>query len=822
MKKSDLDKYNLNGIQLIRVVIGVVAILFMFIVCILWKTNTEVPIASSSNDVVCLSNNNSISQSWEAYSKNVTGICLNIDTKGCKNLRGKLTVSFSDKRSGQTIVEKEINLSDIANKDKYFAKWKYTEITLGQRYYITCSISDAGTDTVLALRTNHDYSGLYINGAAGTGALSASFVSSKRSFPAWIGLIILLFSGIALFISLFTNRTFEETLPLAFVFVFCWLFIWGIFDHLVYGINSLVFIGMICSALLPYILTVKKYRVWDFVTPAFFAFWGIFITYVFLDRNVVAGRTDDLNHWETCIRDMWYYNSFPFHKESFVTFSRYTPGMAIIEYLFVYLYGSFREGIIMVACHMTGFVFLSALFTHVRWKQFHKVIPITMIVLAIPLIVYQYHYGILHVDAYLGIVGAYMLICYFTEDLNFFNLLRIMAASLFLSMIKETGIAIAGIAYLIIIFDVMRKKKALMHNTILTALSSMSAIIIWQIYMAVKGFENGLTLFLNMVSSKLGMLIIAQASNNQNLITQSANGNVSPEKYNLTEIIKATISFYFSGSFFCERTYIEIILFLLLPCAAFSIIGYYQRINVPLKSIVLYLFAGTIVYSIFMDICYWALFNDGTPIPAARRYFGSFLLLTIIVIIGVSVINYNENANNNKQQFLIWIAGIMLIMFIPSSNPYYANENNFPEYFRIWKQDQEVGEVFRSFADKNEKCYFISYKDSTIAPKYNYLTFYNAIAPVKAQGINSPWKPITEYHECYNTFAEIETKEEFAQNLINGGYNYIYLHDIDDYFIDKYGTLFKNENEITNGGIYKIEKKNGSIVLTKIAEKDLT
>lgn len=242
----------------------------------------------------------------------------------------------------------------------------------------------------------------------------------------------------------------------------------------------------------------------------------------------------------------------------------------------------------------------------------------------------------------------------------------------------------------------------------------------------------------------------------------------------------------------------------------------------PLKSIVLYLFAGTIVYSIFMDICYWALFNEGTPIPAARRYFGSFLLLTIIVIIGVSVINYNENANNNKQQFLIWIAGIMLIMFIPSSNPYYANENNFPEYFRIWKQDQEVGEVFRSFADKNEKCYFISYKDSTIAPKYNYLTFYNAIAPVKAQGINSPWKPITEYHECYNTFAEIETKEEFAQNLINGGYNYIYLHDIDDYFIDKYGTLFKNENEITNGGIYKIEKKNGSIVLTKIAEKDLT
>lgn len=812
-----------NGIQLAREIVSMLIVLLLFAVCIFWTTDTEVPVASSSNDSVYVTQqNNCLSQSWEAYNKNISGIRLNIDKDDCKNLSGNLVVSLSDKRSGQSIAEETVNLSNLAGKDEYLIDLKKTDITLGQRYYITCSISGGGTDTVLALKTNHDYSGLCLNGVARTGALSSSIVSSKRAFPAWIGLIILIFSGIALLISAFTKRAFEETLPLSFVIIFCWLFIWGIFDHLVFGINSLVFVGILCSVLLPYILSVRKIRLWDIVTPAFFAFWGMFVAYVFLDRNVVAGRTDDLNHWETCVRDMWYSDSFPFHRGSFVTFSRYTPGMAIIEYLFVYLYGSFREGIIMVACHMTGFVFLSALFTHIRWKHFHKVVPITMMILALPLIVFQYHYGILHVDAYLGIVGGYMLICYFTDECDRFNLLRIMLASLFISMIKETGIAIAGIVYLIIAVDVMHKNRFLIRKYIISGLSSMSAIVIWQIYMAAKGVENGLTLFINMVSSRLGMIMIAHASDNQNLITQSANGVLVTEKISLFEIVKATIVFYFKDKSFCQRTYFEIILFLLLPCAAFAITGCFKRINVPIKSIVIYLFAGTVLYTVFMDICYWALFNEGTPIPAARRYFGSFLLLTIITVIGISLIRYNERISNGKQQLLVWIAGIMLIMCIPSSNPYYANEDNFPDYFRTWEKDQELGEVFRSFADKDDKCFFISYKDSSIAPKYNYLTFYNAIAPVRAQGINSPWKPVTEYHECYNTFAEIINQKDFAQELLKGGYKYVYLHDVDDYFIEKYGTLFRDKNEITNGGIYMIETKGENIILEKIAEKNLT
>lgn len=129
-------------------------------------------------------------------------------------------------------------------------------------------------------------------------------------------------------------------------------------------------------------------------------------------------------------------------------------------------------------------------------------------------------------------------------------------------------------------------------------------------------------------------------------------------------------------------------------------------------------------------------------------------------------------------------------------------------------------EVFRSFADKEEKIYYVEYSNSSLIPQYNYLTFFNAVVPNLTQGLTSGWKPIVSSDSPYYNYTEQYTVKEWEE-LLARQYTYVYLRYVDDYFVENYGSLFENEEEVVSGAIFKVNSADEGVSLQRIAFKDL-
>jgi len=307
---------------------------------------------------------------------------------------------------------------------------------------------------------------------------------------------------------------------------------------------------------------------------------------------------------------------------------------------------------------------------------------------------------------------------------------------------------------------------------------------------------------------------------------------------------------------------VDVFLLLILFVMLLSFCGVFKPVRLRMKELIGYLILGTAIYTSFMAVCYMTLFKEGSAIPAAKRYMGTYLLLIMITLLGVILVRLNQteeyiilkkaelsiindrevvtehsydNIYSSEQldyldsklrlpmlaMFLAWFAAVLIYMSVPYSTPLYMTEDLGDEMYQQWGSNRVLRESIRSFAEEGEYIYFVSYEDSTIVPKYNYLMFFNAVAPVHAQGIYGGWKPVVEYEEKYYTYAKIMSPEVWGQKLADK-FDYVYIHDIDEYFPEHYSSLFENEDDIMNGGIYKvIVNDDGGVSLRKIAYKDV-
>lgn len=809
------------------------------------STGREV-IASDHDALVTLdAGQDELIQSWQANSRNISGFVLQTETEQNGELTGKLWLKVKEQvDTDDFLCEGVVNLSQISENGEYVFSLPDTKLELGKRYYLQVELIDESQETSVAVCINSNYSGLLIEREEYGGALKGDILYQFSGNLAWLIRIVLLFCGITFFLMLLFNRKFEEVFALTFGVIFVYLYIFGVLGQLEFGVRSLFVIGMLLMIGMPFWAACKGRKLFDMISPGMLAFWILFFLYLILDRNVVAGKADDLSHWQLAVRDMWYFDSYPFHPGSTVYVMRYTPGFATIEYLFLYLYGAYREGIILLGCHTVGFAMLSILYTKVNWKQCHKVIPLTVLIAGFPILIYQSHYGILYVDAYLGIIGAYLLICYFTEEHNLFNVVRITFGSILLIMTKEMGLAIAGTVYLIIFIDILMKdhkakqffKSKRAREFFLSGVLSLSSFLTWQIYIVVVGGKYGLNGTSTNILKMFGLakdntttafeekILLASTVSTSALQSVAEQALDKPSVYaDITpaETIMEMIKWFFTEKSFLGGSYFELTLIVILLCGALGAAGLYRKLKIPMKQIIISLLIGTGLYTAFLVICYIFLFKEASAIPAARRYMGSYLLLFLITISGIMIVKANivEETENWKQPF-IWFISLFILLCVPDGHPYYTTEENFGGYFTTWKHHQSIGEVFRSFADKEEKVYYVEYSNSDLIPQYNYLTFANAVVPNLTQGLSGGWKPIISADAPFYNYTVQYTPEEWGK-LLSEQYTYVYLRFVDDYFVENYGRLFENKQDIVSGAIFKVNTLNGDVSLHKIAYKNL-
>jgi hypothetical protein len=807
------------------------AVIALYILgCIYWKQELYTPIASQTDTYYVLSKKDmSVTQSYEAVSENICGISMQLSSEASGDLSGDINISLRSKPDGNDIRKAVIPVSNLASRNDYKVFWPKLKTKVGERYYIVFSLNDPSDDTKIALKMNSSYYGLKVNGNAAKGALAITTIGERTSNAAFLMYIFGVFTTLTLLLSIISGRNYEELIPVTLVGIFLWLFTWGIFGKLYYGSLSLVIGSAIASLAVPYIIEKKKIKMEYIISPGAVLFWLLVVICFVFDRNRVIGDVDDLTHWSLAVRDMWFNNSYGFHPGRLLMLPRYTPGMTLIEYLFVWMYGAYRDGVALFACHFVGLSFMEILFSKIEWKQWYKVIPIGITIMIMPLIVFKPHYSVMLVDAYLGIVWAYIFICYIEEGITRFNCVRITTGTIFLTMVKETGTVMAGIMLLIIIIDLIgshgtrNRRKELWDKQgkmlIISVMSAVCPVIVWEIYVTVMGTLSGANTLVQTlhISSKniAAAASVAATDDTQNI-------------HSFGNVFRKTIIYFFTGKDFAGTSYINILLIVFLFISILSIMRVYDEQHIPIKKVLNYIIIATMIYFVFMMICYASLFaGNPSTIASARRYYGTALIWTVMVIISLSFYALGKYENSVKVGEMIWIIGLFVIILVPNKRSIYSMDSNKDELNNTWDNQQCIGEVFRSFADKSEKIYVISYKDSKLHSQYNSLVVANAVAPNATQGASAVCKPVVrdedkkKFGSSYGDYTGVLSADNFSRYLAKE-YKYIYLFNINDYFIDNYSGLFANGQKIENGGIYEIRNNNGQVRLYEIAEKNIS
>lgn len=835
-----------------KIIVGVETLIMILLVCIAsFKTSTGVTDISGVADstVVLDANHPYLTQSYQIPNRNITGINLKVDPSLSTNADGTLNAILSTDKDAQNILASS-TLSLNPDSTEYNFIFDKIKINQGSRYYIHFVFTPNTPDAALAVCVNSDYAGLSLAGESIPGCIQATVLYSYAGNLAGMLKIIIIFTCLTFMFMLAFDKDFGACVAMAFASVVIYILFFGMLGILNAGISSLYFICMVIAVVTPLLMAIKGKTVIDMISPGMIAFWALFIIYLYFDRNVITGKIDDLNHWALTVRDMWYSDSFAYHVGNAMRAPRYTPGFAVIEYFFLRLYGSYREGIMLLAAHTTGFAFMSIMLSNIKWKKCIRVIPIGIIMATLPILYFRQYYGELYVDGYLGILGAFLFICYFTEEHSTFKTLRIALCSILLIMTKEMGIVIAFGFYLAVLIDIVVREggfKGLLKKIETKAyfkagLSGVIMFIFWEIYVAIgsarvskleavgqdswtitetlkKGFEALLGARGNITEIRtLGAVATNGIAIGDNTVIATA------EKFSAIDIVKSLIEWMYDYKGFWSRSFIAVMAIQLFVVIFIAFSGLYKKLGIRIKTYTITVIIGLIIYQIALLGTYIFVFYEGDPIAAQERYIASYMLLITIAIVGTIIVSLNQRseASDLKPTIAMLMLSAIFVWFVPLGSYYYTTEENFGMYYTDWSYYQTIVDPVRTFADRGERILYIGYEDSITNPYENYAAFHAAIVPVMDQKENR-WRLIVDDGQSgYNEFIRIAYKTSFKRILAD--YDYVYIRDLNDYFVKNYVELFVDPSEIMGGAFYSVNHdvaEDDLAVLSKIAYKNL-
>ncbi|MGE4299964.1 MAG: hypothetical protein AB7F40_00015 [Victivallaceae bacterium] len=170
----------------------------------------------------------------------------------------------------------------------------------------------------------------------------------------FINLMFCLLAGGAL--SAATCRTRMETallphfcLLVLSAFVFGWMDKMSAFIYFEYGLCAIFYIVAI--------LWTTRYHRWhefikNFFTPGLLFFIVGAIILYYISRPMTFITYDEFSHWAVVTKNMYLHNGFIYKYANLTRHGNYPPGLALIQYVILTIYGSFSEGIALYAINL--------------------------------------------------------------------------------------------------------------------------------------------------------------------------------------------------------------------------------------------------------------------------------------------------------------------------------------------------------------------------------------------------------------------------------------------------------------------------------------
>lgn len=396
-------------------------------------------------------------------------------------------------------------------------------------------------------------------------------------------------------------------------------------------------------------------------------------------------------------------------------------------------------------------------------------------------------------DQFMAIAFAYILISYFCfvtdEGLNKINLISLCLGTFVLTSSKSTGLILVLFAYLIIALELLINRRTIIKNnknqTLLAVLFAILAILIpkisWSIYLKFIDIGGAWETSRLTLSSVFSCIFTPNSFEKQ-----------------VTQNFFLEFLWPFKSKSNASST----------PIPYWIIIGIFICLIILIKNkkkqcktsltLSLGVFITFFAYTIGTLISYIFTFSNAEALTLASfvRYMNTYVLGIVLFLFAyfVSLVEIKQETKFNSK-----ILAVLAVSIFAVSGIICPIVNNKME--KTIKPYQTFIEGVSKF-ERTDKVYIVDVTEN----RKSYLIMRFMATPTDTSGLKIGGSPyIGDVYLASFSF------EQVCDDIINGNYNYFYLHNTDDIFINKYSTLFKTE--IKEKTFYKIEINNDKIEL---------
>lgn len=631
----------------------------------------------------------------------------------------------------------------------------------------------------------------------------------------FVGIAIVLMAIFSL--NYLTKIKFAIVFPIVNLSIIFILYIFGLFGALIGGaiFIAVASVAMFIVALVLIIKNKDKQFIKEFFNPAVILLLVFCLAQFVMLFAYKPNWWDELSHWGLVVKNMYYQKDFGGGLEATTMFKGYPVGTSLYLYFFQVFGFEFFDGALIMALNILNISLLMPALSKI--EESGKKVAVALCGVAIMFVMHYLFLLTICNDMFLSLCFAFILIMYFCfkrEGLKVENYLGIFLAMFALCIAKSTGLALVGFACLIIFVDIFIsngfkncfKQKGFycfLFGTITTIVASKLS---WSLYL--KWLNNPEAWQTSELTIKNILMYIVKPTKYQLKVTG---------KY----FLNLLVPIWNKGDGGVNRVplivYILAIIWLIKRVG--KIIG-----NKEARGLYITIFTSFAVWIIALLILYIFTFTEreALSLSSQLRYvncigigFISFLLSYNIALRGVAdKFNLSPKLIGAGVSLMVGLCVILCPVVCKIVDVKYSEFEQFEQYISRLDEDDRVYIIDCETETELKYVYRQSWKQEQPLKKISHkkglraLTMRYIATPLVASGMNVGGSP-----HSGDVWVDDMSADETKQVILLGKYNYLYIHNITEDFVENYGELFNQTPK--ERSLYKIIWDDEELILER-------
>ena len=613
--------------------------------------------------------------------------------------------------------------------------------------------------------------------------------------------------------ALLLRRRLEEILPLSVVLIVGVQYAFGLFGWLSAGFYAALALCALALALVAVRLLrggmgdLRRFL----LTPGAAVMFAAFVWVLLSFRTHMLYEPDEFSHWGTVLRNMMHFDAIPAGvKEANITYTDYPPATTLFAYFWTRLSGGFNEGDPQRAMNIMILAFLLPAMRAQRWKRWGSALCMACALFVLPTLFNSGAYYTIYADVVLGCVFFHALYAWFFTPRDRGGVLLTGGSLFLLPLIKEAGWGLCLIALAIMAVDLIgeRNRSGLrrVRDAGCLAAAALAGGLSWKAFLAVHQTQRVWSLSAGF--TEILDVLLGRAPSHR---------------------MRTVENFFFSltdAGLFGQGGVIQLSLLLwllLLGALAALALG---RADAALRRrwrrMALWLLAGLGAYLLSLLYTFLFLFRnyEGESLFSFARYLSSYMIALAGLSLALASETLGPALRRNRQSVELLALTLMLLA---------ANPETLLERAVITREwDEAVYESRMSTAAPPEMAqmldaqtdlvYFVSQNDQG----HRYFLRAFEWVPLRFQARGDGWwlmpseQAVEQTGDWYaQTFSTVKTPQEWADELMEGGYTHVYLDQVDQAFAAAYAGLFQSPEEIAADRLFEVTVKDDGVTLVR-------